>query len=77
MTIFLLSQQTVCRDKTWEECNKSVETKKDNVVTRFVSWMSTPGRTCREIKAHVATLETKESINFVAITYLMSQLEIK
>ena len=32
-------------------------TKKVNVETRFVSWMSTPGRICRDIKAHVATKE--------------------
>ena len=35
-------QKIACRDRTWEECNKSAETKKVNVVTRFVSWMSTP-----------------------------------
>ena len=52
-------QKTACHDRTWEECNKSVETKKDNVATRFVSWMSTPGRTCRDIKAPVATLEIR------------------
>ena len=51
-------QKTVCRDRTWEECNKSTETKKDNVATRFVSWVSTPGKTCCDIKALVATLET-------------------
>ena len=52
-------QKTACRDRTWEECNKSAETKKDNVATRFVSWMSTPGRTCHDIKAPVAILETR------------------
>ena len=41
-------QKIVCRDKTWEECNKSAKTKKVNVATRFVSWMSIPGRTCRD-----------------------------
>ena len=51
-------QKKACHDRTWEECNKSAKTKKDNVATRFVSWMSTPGRTCHDIKAHVATLET-------------------
>ena len=51
-------QKTACRDRTWEECNKSIETKKDNVATRFVNWMSTSGRTCRNIKALVATLKT-------------------
>ena len=40
----------MCRDKTWEECNKSAETKKDNVATRFVSWMSTSGRSCHDTK---------------------------
>ena len=53
------------------------ETKKINVATRFVSWMSTPGRTCRDIKAHVATLETKERRNSVATRYLVSLQEIK
>ena len=73
-----MSQQKIaCRDRTWVECNKSTETKKVNVATRFVIWMSTPGRTCRDIKAHVATLETKESINFVVTRYLMSRQEIK
>ena len=52
-------QKTACRDRTWEECNKSAEIKKDNVATRFVSWMSTLGRTCCDIKALVATLETR------------------
>ena len=51
-------QMTACRDRTWEECNKSDETKKDNVVTRFVNWMTTLRRTCRDIKALVTTLET-------------------
>ena len=53
-------QKIVCRDRTWEECNKLAETKKINVRTRLVSWMSTIRRTCRDIKAHVATLETKK-----------------
>ena len=70
-------QKTAFHDRTWEECNKSVETKKDNVAARFVSWMSTSGITCRDIKAHVATLETKESRNSVATRYLMSRQEIK
>ena len=52
-------QKTACRDRTWEECNKPAETKKDNVATRFVSWISTLGRTCRDIKAHVAIIETR------------------
>ena len=55
--IAMLRQKIVCRDRTWEESNKSVGTKKFNVATRFVSWMSTPRRICRDIKAHVATLE--------------------
>ena len=29
-------QKTMCRNKIWEECNKSAETKRDNVVTRFL-----------------------------------------
>ena len=70
-------QKIVCHDKTWEECNKSAETKKINVAIRLVSWMSTPGRTCRNIKAHVATLETKESRNYVATRYLLLRQEIK
>ena len=57
-------QKTACRDRTWEECNKSAETNKVNVVTGFVNWMSTPGRTCREIKAPVATLETGRKHKF-------------
>ena len=51
-------QKTASCDRTWEECNKSAKTEKYNVVTRFVSWMSTSGRTCHNIKAHVTTLET-------------------
>ena len=44
-----ISQQKIaCRDRTREECNKSVEIKKVNVATRFFHWMSTPGRTCRD-----------------------------
>ena len=57
-------QKTAFHDITWEECNKSTETTKDNVATRFVSWMSTPGRTCRDIKAHVATLKTGRKQKF-------------
>ena len=52
-------QKTACHDRIWEEYNKLAETKKDNVDTRFVSRMSTLGRTCRDIKAPVATLETR------------------
>ena len=66
-------QKIVCHYRTWEECNKPVETKKINVATRFVNWMSTPGRTCRDIKTPVATLETKESRNSIAIRYLVSR----
>ena len=74
----VMSRQKVgCRNKTWEECNKSAETKKVHVTIRFVSWMSTPGRTCRDIKALVTTPETKESRNSIATRYLMSQKEIK
>ena len=40
-----------------EECNKSAETKKVNIATRFVSWMSTPGRICHNIEAPIATKE--------------------
>ena len=50
-------QKTACHDRTWEECNKSAETNKYNVAMRFVNWMSTPGRTCRNIKASATTLE--------------------
>ena len=57
-------QKTTYRDRKWEECNKSSETKKDNVVTRFINWMSTPGRTCRDIKAPVVTLETGKKKKF-------------
>ena len=57
-------QKTMCRDKTWEECNKSAETKRYNVATRFVSWMSTSGRTCHGIKAPVAILKTGRKHKF-------------
>ena len=70
-------QKIMCHDRTWEECNKSSETKKINVATRLVSWMSTPGRTYRDIKAPVATVETKESRNSVKTRYLVSRQEIK
>ena len=46
----MLRQKTACRNRTWEERNKLAETKRDNVATRFVNWMSTLGRTCRDIK---------------------------
>ena len=38
----MLRQKIACRDRTEEECNKSAETGKVNVATRFVSWMSAP-----------------------------------
>ena len=67
-------QKTTCRDRTWEECNKSAKTKKVNVATRFVNWMSTTGRTCQDIKAPVTTLETgrkhkfcRDKVSYVAI----------
>ena len=47
-----------------ESCNKSVETKKVNVATRFVSWMSTQGRIYRNIEASVATKETGRKQKF-------------
>ena len=54
-----MSQQNIaCHNRTWEECNKSAKTKKDNVATRFVSWMYTSGRTCRDINTHVTILKT-------------------
>ena len=62
--IAMLRKKIACHDRTCEECNKSSETKKVNVATRFVSWMSTPRRTCRYIKAHVATLETGRKQKF-------------
>ena len=52
-------QKTTCRNRTWEECSKSTETKRDNVAIRFVSWISTLGRTCRDIKAPIPTLKTR------------------
>ena len=68
----MLRQKIACRDRTGEECNKSAE--KKNVATRFVSWMSTPRRTCRDIKVFVATLETgrkkklcRGEVSYVAI----------
>ena len=70
-------QKIVCHNRTWEECNKSTETKKFNVATRFVSWMSTLGRTCRDIKAPFVTLETKESRNSIATRYLVWRQKIK
>ena len=71
----MLRQKTTCRDRTWEECNKSTETKKYNVATRFVSWMSTPGRTCRDIKAHVVTLETGRKHKFYCdkVSYVVTR----
>ena len=60
----MLQQKIECRDRTWEECKKSAKTKNVNVATRFVSWMSTPRRTYRDIKAHVATLETGRKQKF-------------
>ena len=57
-------QKTTCHNRTLEKCNKSVKTKRDNVATRFVSWMSTSGRTCRDIKAPVATLKTGRKQKF-------------
>ena len=52
-------QNIACHDRTWEECNKPVETKKDNVATRFVSLISTLRRTYGDIKAPVSTMETR------------------
>ena len=81
MMIFLLSQHKglniedeLCHDRTWEECNNSAKTKRDNVVTRFVKWMSTSGRTCCDIKAPVAILKIgrehkffHDKVSYVAI----------
>ena len=57
-------QKTACHDRTCEECNKSAKTKKDNVAKRFVSWMSTSGRTYCDIKAPVATIKTGRKQKF-------------
>ena len=54
----------MCRDKKWEESNKSAETKKVYVVTRFFSRMSTPGRICRDKEAPVATNKTGRKHKF-------------
>ena len=63
-------QKTACRDKKWEECNKSVATKKVNVVTMFVSWMSTSGNLSR----HKSLCRDKGSRKKAEI---MSRQEIK
>ena len=71
-----ISQQKIaCHNRTWEECNKSAKTMKDDVATRFVSWMSTPGRTSRDIKALVATLETGRKQKFCRdkISYVVTR----
>ena len=59
-----LRQKITCHDITEEECNKSVETRKVNVVTRFFSWMLAPRRTCRDIKAPIMTQETGRKQKF-------------
>ena len=46
----MLQQNIACRNIIGEEFNKSVETRKVNVVTRFVNWMSAPRRTCRDTR---------------------------
>ena len=59
----LYIEEELCRDKrqrvTTEHGKnvKSAEIKRDNVAIRFVNWMLTSGRTCRDIKAYVATLK--------------------
>ena len=60
----MLRQKIACCDRSGEECNQSIETKKVNVVTRFVNWMSTLRKTCRDIKAPVTTLETRRKHKF-------------
>ena len=57
-------KKTACHDRIWEECNKLAETKKVNVETMFVNWMSTPRKTCRGIEAPIATLETGRKHKF-------------
>ena len=71
----MLRQKTACRDRRWEECNKLAETKKVNVATRFVSWMSTPRKTYRDIKAHVVTLETgrKQKFYHNKVSYVLTR----
>ena len=68
-------QKTACRDRTWEECNKPTETKKDNIATRFVSWISTPGRTYRNIKAPISTMETRRKLKLCRdkISYVVTR----
>ena len=58
-----MTNDNVSRQKM-EECNKSAETKKVNVVTRFISWILTPRRICHNIEAPVATKETGRKHKF-------------
>ena len=65
MKIFPLSQHKgVIIDRKWEESNKSIETKKVYVATRFFSKMLTLGRTFRDKEAPASTNETGRKQNF-------------
>ena len=70
-------QKIVCHDRTWAECNKLAETKKINVATRFVSWMSTLRRTYPRHKSSCRDTGNKRKKNSVATRYLVSRQEIK
>ena len=55
---------TMCRDRKWEESDKSVETKKVYVAIRFFNGLSTQGRICSDKEAHVTTNETGRKLKF-------------
>ena len=70
-------QKTACRDRKWEEYNKSVETKKVYVTTKFSAGCQHKEEIVATKKLLLPQMKQEEGRNSVATRYLLSRQEIK
>ena len=66
----------MCRDRKWEEYNKSVETKKVYVATKFSAGCQHKEEIVTTKKLLSLQMKQEEGRNFVATRYFMLRQEI-
>ena len=66
-------QKTACRDRKWEEYNKSAETKKVYVATKFSAGCQHKEEIVAANKLLSLQMKQEEGINFVVTSYLLSR----
>ena len=69
--------KTACRDIKWEEYNKSTETKKVYVATKFSAGCQHKEEIVATKKLLSRQMKQEEGINFVATMDILSQQEVK